>query len=90
MPTPKDSKPPQRPNDQAGVDLHPSWHDRSHHPLRVVTTLVGAGLGVILAVAVLSAWRDIGGVATAAITAISATVGAAIGVAALEVRRRSS
>lgn len=56
--------------------------------VRTTMLVAGGAIGVILAITVLSAWKDTGAVANAAITAISAIVGAAIGVAALEVRRR--
>jgi hypothetical protein len=68
---------------------HRAERPERSHALTVVSTLVGGGLGVILAIAMLTAWRDIGVVATSAITAIGAMIGAAIGVVALEVKLRS-
>jgi hypothetical protein len=57
--------------------------------LRTATFIVGGAIGAILAITVLSAWRDTGAVATAAISAISAIRGALIGVFALEVGRHN-
>ncbi|NJC15643.1 hypothetical protein F4558_005469 [Micromonospora profundi] len=60
----------------------------AQYVVRTTMLVAGAAIGVILAITVLSAWKDTGAVANVAITAISAIVGAAIGVAALEVQRR--
>lgn len=69
---------------------------QEHHPstdgpdiIRAVMIMVGGAIGAILAVTVVGAAWNVDAVATAAISAISAIVGAAIGVVALEVRRRS-
>ena len=89
MKGPKVGQPHQPPKDQDGLDVGHGRAERGHPPLSVVTTLVGAGMGAVVAIVLLSAWRDMGPVAATAITAISAMIGAAIGVAGLEVRRRS-
>jgi uncharacterized membrane protein YeaQ/YmgE (transglycosylase-associated protein family) len=57
--------------------------------LRTATLIAGGAVGAILAITLLSAWRDTGAVATAAISAISAISGALIALFALEIRRRS-
>jgi uncharacterized membrane protein YcjF (UPF0283 family) len=74
-------KPPQ------GQERHPSKDGPD--VIRAIMIMVGGAIGAILAVTLVGAAWSVDAVATAAISAISAVVGAAIGVVALEVRRLS-
>ena len=56
---------------------------------QAIFLLSGGGIGAVLAIVVLGAFRDVGSIGALAITAISGIVGAAIGVVGLEIRRRS-
>ncbi|MEV7984747.1 hypothetical protein [Micromonospora sp. NPDC085948] len=80
-------KPPDASNTPSSQD-EPKVSKGRFGALHAISILVCAGAGAILAVVLLSAWQDLGPVANAAITAIGAITGAAIGVVGLEVQRK--